>query len=180
MRLATTLLPLCGIAVIACSSSSRPELNGTELADSVRVAFQHAWSGDMRYARGHDELRPLSNGFRDWHDESLYMTPLDAFDTVLLMGLNAEAAEAKQLVLDNFNFDHDFSVQVFEIPIRTLGGLISGYQMDGDPRFLTLATDLADRLLPAFESRTGMPYGRVHLQTGETGGVCPTRQRSRH
>ena len=53
--------------------------------------------------------------------------------------------------LERLSFDPDFSVQVFEIVIRTLGGLISAYQMDGDDRFLDLAVDLADRLLPAFE-----------------------------
>jgi mannosidase alpha-like ER degradation enhancer 2 len=70
-------------------------------------------------------------------------------------------------MMDSLTFDHDFSVQVFEVTIRILGGLITAYQMDGDQRFLDLATDLANRLMPAFESQTGMPYGRVHLQTGD-------------
>jgi len=39
--------------------------------------------------------------------------------------------------------------------------------MDGSRRFLELATELADRMLPAFESATGMPYVRVNLRTGE-------------
>ena len=139
----------------------------TQMADRVRVEFLHAWEGYRRFAWGHDALRPLSQGWRDWHDVSLYMTPLDGFDTMLLMGLTDEAEEAKSLVLEKLSFDHDFDVQVFEITIRLLGGLLSAYQMDGDPRFLDLATDLADRLLPAFESATGMPYVRVHLQSGE-------------
>jgi len=136
------------------------------MAQRVRAEFQHAWNGYRQYAWGHDVLLPLSNGFRDWHAQSLLMTPLDAFDTMLLMGLDEEAAEAKALILERLTFDHDFSVQVFEIVIRTLGSLITAYQMDGDERFLELAVDLADRLLPAYESATGMPYGRVHLQTG--------------
>ena len=61
-------------------------------------------------------------------------------------------------------------VQVFEVTIRLLGGLISAYQMDGDPRFLTLATDLGRRLLPAFGSPTGMPYRFVNLRTGAVSG----------
>jgi len=61
-------------------------------------------------------------------------------------------------------------VQNFEITIRILGGLISAYQMDGDQRFLDLAVDLADRLLPVFDSPTGMPYCYVNLKTGETKG----------
>ncbi len=168
VRLLTVFLPLCSIAAMVCTPEGGPGSSRAGLADSVRAAFQHAWSGYKRYAWGHDELKPLSNGFRDWHDVSLYMTPLDAFDTMLIMGLHTEASEAKQLVLDNLTFDHDFSVQVFEITIRALGGLISAYQMDGDPKFLELATDLANRLLPAFDSRTGMPYRRVNLRTGAT------------
>ena len=132
----------------------------------VRDAFLHAWGGYVRHAWGHDQLLPLSESGHDWHDSSLVMTPLDAFDTMLLMGLDEEAAVAKQLVLDRLSFDHDFSVQVFEITIRHLGGLISAFQMDGDSAFLALAVDLADRLLPAFASPTGMPYGHVHLRTG--------------
>jgi mannosidase alpha-like ER degradation enhancer 2 len=139
----------------------------TAMAKRVRDAFRHAWRGYERFAWGHDALKPVSGGYRDWYDQSLYMTPLDAFDTMLLMGLDEEAARAKQLVLDSLSFDHDFFVQVFEVTIRLLGALNTAYQMDGHPRFLELATDLADRLLPAFESATGMPYGRVHLRTGE-------------
>jgi mannosidase alpha-like ER degradation enhancer 2 len=93
---------------------------------------------------------------------------VDAYDTMLLMGLDAEAAGAKRLILDRLSFDRDISVQVFEVTIRLLGGLLSAYQMDHDPRFLTLATDLGDRLLPAFRSPTGMPFRYVNLRTGAT------------
>jgi mannosidase alpha-like ER degradation enhancer 2 len=89
---------------------------------------------------------------------------------MLLMGLTEEAQRAKRLVLDSLSFDHDFTVQVFEVTIRLLGGLESAYQLDGDPRFLELARDLGDRLLPAFDSPTGMPYWGVNLRSGATSG----------
>jgi len=137
------------------------------MAEAVRSEFLHAWQGYLDYARGTDALKPLSRSGMNWYGTSLLMTPVDAFDTMVLMGLSEEAATAKALILDGLSFDHDFLVQVFEVNIRLLGGLLTAYQMDGDPRFLELATDLADRLLPAFESATGMPYVRVNLQTGE-------------
>jgi predicted alpha-1,2-mannosidase len=146
---------------------SASRLDRAALADSVKAEFLHAWQGYREYAWGHDQLRPLSRGFRDWYGTSLVMTPLDAFDTMLLMGLDAEARDAKRLILDSLSFDRDFPVQVFEVTIRMLGGLNTAYQMDGDQRFLDLATDLGRRLLPAFESATGMPYVRVNLRTGE-------------
>jgi mannosidase alpha-like ER degradation enhancer 2 len=94
------------------------------------------------------------------------MTPVDAFDTMELMGLKKEAAEAKKVILDRLSFDQDMEVQTFEITIRLLGGLLSAYQLDGDRRFLELAEDLGKRLLPEFNSATGMPYRFVNLKTG--------------
>jgi len=158
------LLPL--LLLTACSARPSPE---TEAA-AVREAFVHAWRGYEQYAWGHDQLLPLSKGARDWYPASLVMTPLDAFDTMLLMGLDSEATRAKALILDSLSFDRDFPVQVFEVTIRLLGALNTAYQMDGDRRFLALATDLGNRLLPAFGSKTGMPYRYVNLRTGAVTG----------
>jgi glycosyl hydrolase family 47 len=138
------------------------------MADRVRQAFRHAWRGYRRYAWAHDDLNPISRTPHDWYAAPLLMTPVDAYDTMLLMGLNAEAADAKRLILERLSFNHDMTVQVFEVTIRILGGLLSAYQMDRDPRFLRLATELTDRLLPAFDSPTGMPFRYVNLRTGAT------------
>ncbi|KAK5110528.1 hypothetical protein LTR62_005720 [Meristemomyces frigidus] len=101
-------------------------------------------------------------------------------------------------------FDLDSKVQVFETNIRGVGGLLSahsfavghlpirGYESkpDGygvikwkggfkyDGQLLRLASDLASRLLPAFETATGLPYPRVNLRHGipfyrdSEAGVC--------
>ena len=165
---------LVTVLLIGCNGPPRPVAAQEGLvadeafAAEVREAFLHAWRAYSDHAWGHDALRPLTRGHRDWYGVSLVMTPLDAFDTMLLMGLDDEAALAKELILEELSFDLDVTVQVFEVTIRLLGGLLSAYQMDGDPRFLELATDLADRLLPAFDSPTGMPYVRVNLASGAT------------
>ncbi|KAF1916578.1 glycoside hydrolase [Ampelomyces quisqualis] len=94
-------------------------------------------------------------------------------------------------------FDLDSKVQVFETVIRGVGGLLSAHQFavgdlpirgyeakeetrktktgifwpNGvvyDGQLLRLATDLANRLLPAFHTPTGMPYPRVNLRHGAT------------
>ncbi len=139
-------------------------------AEAVRAEFRHAWEAYRTYAWGHDALRPLSRTSRDWYGTSLYMTPVDAFDALLLLGMEREAADAKALVLDSLSFDRNLSVQVFEVTIRLLGGLLAAYEMEGEGRFLALARDLGDRLLPAFRSPTGMPYRFVNLRTGEPTG----------
>lgn len=135
-------------------------------AEKVKAEFLHAWSGYKKYAWGHDALKPLSKSYRDWYDYSLLMTPVDAFDTMILMDLENEKKECKELILSELTFDYDMSVQVFEVVIRVLGGLLTAHQLDGDPQFLALAVDLADRLMPAFETPTGMPYRMVNLKTG--------------
>lgn len=136
-------------------------------AEMVKGEFVHAWNAYKLYAWGHDALKPLSKQPHDWYGTSLLMTPVDAFDTMVLMGLKKESADAKQLIFDSLSFDKNIEVQTFEITIRLLGGLLSAYQLDGDKRFLVLAEDLGKRLFPSFNSATGMPYRYVHLQTGK-------------
>jgi len=136
------------------------------LADSVRQELLHCWHAYVRYAWGHDEVRPLSREFRDWYKEPVLMTPVDALDALLLMGCKAQADSAQGLIVERLWFDRDDRVQVFEVTIRLLGGLLSGYQMTGDNRLLDLADSLGTRLLPAFDSATGMPYRYVNLHTG--------------
>jgi mannosidase alpha-like ER degradation enhancer 2 len=142
----------------------------TEMAARVRQEFLHAWSGYKQYAWGHDELKPLSKTYRDWYSVSLYMTPVDALDTMILMGLNDEAEKTREFIAKNLSFDQDIYVKNFEITIRMLGGLLSGYQLTGDRRLLALAEDLGNRLLPVFNSPTGMPYVKVNLKTGAVSG----------
>ncbi|RMZ68549.1 mannosyl-oligosaccharide alpha-12-mannosidase [Pyrenophora seminiperda CCB06] len=94
-----------------------------------------------------------------------------------------------------WGFNLDSKVQVFETVIRGVGGLLSAHQFavgdlpireyDATPskkkrqegifwpngfvyngQLLRLAADLADRLLPAFNTPTGLPYPRVNLRYG--------------
>jgi mannosidase alpha-like ER degradation enhancer 2 len=141
-----------------------------DLQKQVRAEFLHAWNGYKKYAWGHDDLKPLSKTYHDWHAQPLLMTPVDALDTMILMGLNDEAAKTREYIAGNLSFDKDIDVQNFEITIRLLGGLLSSYQMTGDKRLLSLAEDLGNRLLPVFESPTGLPYRYVNLKTGKVRG----------
>ncbi len=152
----------------AASVSDNP--TDAEMADHVRQEFLHAWTGYKRYAWGHDALRPLSKSSHDWYASSLLMSPVDALDTMILMGLNEEASSTREYIATNLSFDRDIYVKNFEITIRMLGGLLSSYQLTGDKRLLALADDLGTRLLPAFQSPTGMPYVFVNLKTGAVRG----------
>src|SRR5246500_2008446 len=154
------------VAMGGCTKS-RQEHDAQPLAARVRTEFLHAWNNYERYAWGHDALRPLSKTAHDWYGQPLLMTPVDALDTLILMHLDAEAAKAESLIVSDLSFDRDIYVKNFEITIRLLGGLLSSYQLTGDKRLLDLAEDLGNRLLPAFNSPTGLPYVYVNLKTGQ-------------
>jgi len=151
------LLPLC-------VHGQTPNKN---LAAEVKAEFLHAWNGYKKYAWGHDDLKPLSKTYHDWYPQPLLMTPVDSLDTMIIMEMDDEVATTKKYILENLSFDKDMEVQNFEITIRLLGGLLTNYQLTGDRRFLDLAEDLGNRLLPVFESPTGLPYRYVNLKTGK-------------
>jgi len=166
LRIAAALLLLSAPTIFAA-----PRVDRAAMAAKVRAEFLHSWKAYEQYAWGHDELRPLTKQPRDWYGQSLLMTPIDSLDTLILMGFNDEAEKAKTLIVDRLDFDKDIDVKVFEVTIRLLGGLLSGYQLTGDARLLHLADDLGTRLLPAFHTPTGMPYMFVNLRTGKTSGT---------
>jgi mannosidase alpha-like ER degradation enhancer 2 len=154
------LLLLLPVSLHAQTSNKR-------LAAEVRAEFLRAWNGYKKYGWGHDDLKPLSKTYHDWYPQPLLMTAVDSLDTMIIMDLNDEATATKQYILDNLSFDKDIEVQNFEITIRLLGGLLTNYQLTGDKRLLDLAEDLGNRLLPVFNSPTGMPYRYVNLKTGK-------------
>ena len=158
------------------SPSAGPAANLTEaqkaaIAVQVRAETLRAWNAYKKYAWGHDELKPLTRKPFDWYGHSLLMTPVDALDTLILMGLKPQADEARQLIDTKLHLDQDIYVKDFEIIIRLLGSLISCYQLTGDQRLLALADDLGRRMLPMYESPTGMPYEYVNLHTGAVRGA---------
>jgi mannosidase alpha-like ER degradation enhancer 2 len=170
MRRLALILLLALIPSFAFSQDDWTDAKKQQISSEVRNEFLHAWNGYKQYAWGHDELRPLTKISRDWYDRTLLMTPVDALDTMTLMGLDDEATKTRDYIATHLSFDQDIYVKNFEITIRLLGGLLSTYQLSGDKRLLVLAQDLGNRLLPAFNSPTGMPYVFVNLKTGKTRG----------
>ncbi|XP_055680886.1 ER degradation-enhancing alpha-mannosidase-like protein 2 [Lutzomyia longipalpis] len=157
------------------------------LREEVRSMFQHAYDGYLQHASNFDELRPLScDGVDTWGSYSL--TLIDALDTLAVMGNNTEFQRVVDILVNNSNFDSDINVSVFETNIRIVGGLLSAHLLSrragvklepGWPcngPLLRLAEDVAKRLLPAFDTKTGMPYGTVNLKhgipPGETSVTC--------
>ena len=167
---AFALLVVSGLMAVGDPAPAPVPASRAEMAGRVRDELLSAWRAYEQYAWGHDELRPAGRTARDWYGESLLMTPVDSLDTLVLMGLKDQANRARALIAEKLSFDRNIFVKNFEVTIRLLGGLLSGYQITGDDRLLRLAEDLGTRLLPAFDSPTGMPYMYVNLKTGKTKG----------
>ncbi|KAI8326339.1 seven-hairpin glycosidase [Martensiomyces pterosporus] len=146
-------------------SDALQKMRANRAAD-VRDGFRWAWNAYRKYAFGADEINPLTkepmttrNGWG--------ATLIDALDTIYIMGLTEEFNEAREKV-KHINFDRNDGEpsKVFETNIRYIGGLISAYELSGDRMFLKQATSLADIMLEAFDTSTGIPWQMWDVQTG--------------
>ena len=125
MRRWPCIIVLFSLVIAAtCSAFAQkpPSPSPGPMALQVRSEFLYSWNAYKKYAWGHDELKPLSEGYRDWHSAPLLMTPVDALDTMILMGLTEEADKTREYIDQNLSFDQDIEVKNFEITIRLLGG----------------------------------------------------------
>jgi mannosidase alpha-like ER degradation enhancer 2 len=162
---------ILSIVVLLCGSNTYGQtVDKKQMAERVKAEFLHSWNGFKQYCWGHDDLKPISKTCRDWYGTPILMTPVDSLDSLYMLGFKKEADATREYIVKNLSFDKDISVQNFEVTIRILGGLLSAYQMTDDKRLLALADDLGTRLLPVFNSPTGLPYKNVNLKTGKTSG----------
>lgn len=134
----------------------------------VVAAFEHSWSAYAKDAFGMDEYKPLSHSGSNLIPNGMGFTIVDSLDTILLMKLEGPFEQARKWVEKSLNFNQDKPVNVFETTIRVLGGLLSAYHLSGNDKvFLNKAIDLADRLLPAFDSPSKIPFASINLHSGE-------------
>lgn len=107
---------------------------------------------------------------------------IDALDTMMIMNLTGQLAHAREWLSTTLNYDQNHEVSTFEATIRQLGGLLGAHYLSttypdmapvpslpnpqkNDDLYLELATDLADRLLGAYQSQSGIPFATFNLQT---------------
>ncbi|KAK7207341.1 glycoside hydrolase, partial [Myxozyma melibiosi] len=155
----------------------------------TKEAFYHSWSHYLNYGFPEDEVAPISCSGRGSDRKNpnniglndvlgdFSLTLIDSMDTLVMMD-DQEGFEAAVKKVERFvQFDLPSRVQIFETTIRVIGGLLSahiyatspdlGHQIkDYNGSLLTLAVDLADRLMPAFDTPTGIPLPRANLRRG--------------
>uniref|UniRef100_A0A8C5NKF6 alpha-1,2-Mannosidase n=1 Tax=Junco hyemalis TaxID=40217 RepID=A0A8C5NKF6_JUNHY len=153
--------------------------------ERVRAMFYHAYEHYLESAFPYDELRPLTcDGQDTWGSFSL--TLIDALDTLLILG-NVSEFQRVVNVLQEGNF-HSFLptwCNGFCCVLAVVGGLLSAHLLSrkagieveaGWPcsgPLLRMAEEAARKLLPAFQTPTGMPYGTVNLLHGVNPGETP-------
>ncbi|XP_030624232.1 ER degradation-enhancing alpha-mannosidase-like protein 3 [Chanos chanos] len=189
MMLTAVLLTglLCG--VIGQESQAITAEEKTKIRDQILEMFDHAYGSYMKYAYPADELMPLScrgrvrgvEPDRGDIDDSLgkfSLTLIDTLDTLVVLNKLDEFEEAVKKTVRDVKFDNDVVVSVFETNIRVLGGLLGAHVMADLLRqrgermqwyrdeLLHMAKDLGHRLLPAFNTTSGLPYPRVNLRYG--------------
>lgn len=57
-------------------------------------------------------------------------------------------------------------MSVFETNIRFIGGLLTSYAFTNDPLFRDKALHIAHKLLPAFDTPTGIPMALINVANG--------------
>lgn len=140
-----------------------------ERRNFIKRMMEHAWNGYVKYAWGSNELRPIS---KSSHAASIFgasssgATVVDALDTLYIMGMKDEFERARKWVAMSLSFNHASDVSVFETTIRFLGGLLSAYAFSGEEVFKVKAKEVGDKLLPAFNTPTGIPWAMVNFASG--------------
>ncbi|KAJ9270640.1 CAZyme family GH47 [Paecilomyces variotii] len=150
--------------------------------EKVKDAFMVSWDGYEKYAWGFDEYHPVSKGGKHMINGGMGWIIIDALDTLMIMNLTSRVQDARRWIHTSLQYNQDHDVNTFETTIRMLGGLLSAHYLStkypdlapirdddegspGEDLYIEKATDLADRLLGAFDSTSGVPYASVNLNT---------------
>ncbi|KAI1240983.1 hypothetical protein IHE44_0009439 [Lamprotornis superbus] len=109
--------------------------------EKIKEMMKHAWDNYKRYAWGLNELKPIS---KQGHSSNLFgniqgATIVDALDTLYIMEMKEEFKEAKEWVENNLDFNVIFRKK---------------------------AVELGEKLLPAFNTPTGIPWALLNIKSG--------------
>uniref|UniRef100_A0A8C9ER04 alpha-1,2-Mannosidase n=1 Tax=Pavo cristatus TaxID=9049 RepID=A0A8C9ER04_PAVCR len=145
------------------------------------VCLDHAYPADELMpltCRGRVRGQEPSRGDVDDALGKFSLTLIDTLDTLVVLNKTKEFEEAVKKVIKDVNLDNDIVVSVFETNIRVLGGLLGGhsvaimlkdkgeYMQWYNGELLHMAKELGYKLLPAFNTTSGLPYPRVNLKFG--------------
>ncbi|KAJ6127324.1 hypothetical protein N7523_002936 [Penicillium sp. IBT 18751x] len=160
--LPTQPLPIPRIQHDFPPESRRERKQRVKRQKAVKEAFVHAWNGYKSHAWMRDEVSPSSgryvDSFSGWG-----ATLVDSLDALIIMGLDKELHIALE-GLQHIDFTTTFSreVNVFEIVIRYMGGLLAAHDLtEGKyPILLQKAVELGEMIFNCFDTHNRMPQMR--------------------
>ncbi|KAF9886224.1 mannosyl-oligosaccharide alpha-1,2-mannosidase [Aspergillus nanangensis] len=166
---------------------TEPEYNGivpkgidwSARREKVKDTFTVSWDSYENHGWGLDEYHPKAKNGKTMVAGGMGWIIVDALDTLMIMNLTSRVQHARSWIHNTLQYNQDHDVSTFETTIRMLGGLLSAHYLsttfpdlapianDDDDLYIEKAADLADRLLGAFDSNSGVPFASVNLNTSE-------------
>lgn len=183
------------LGIIRVPDSFKPEVHSESRRwaarkDAVRQAFVTSWDYYAEHAWGMDEFHPVSQTSKNLGCQKMSDSCpptgwiiVDGLDTAMIMNLTSRVAKAREWIKTSLDFSKaDSELSTFETTIRVLGGLLSAHYLSvsfpdlapqqdddlgakGEDLYIEKATDLADRLLGAFDTPTGIPLSSCILNS---------------
>ncbi|KND87058.1 Mannosyl-oligosaccharide alpha-1,2-mannosidase [Tolypocladium ophioglossoides CBS 100239] len=137
---------------------------------AVKKAFVKSWEAYKRHAWTKDELMPLSGkGKQTLSGWSAQL--VDALDTLWIMGLKDDfrLAVKEVAVIDWSKTSDGKMVNLFEVTIRYLGGLLAAYDLSHEAVLLAKAVELGDALYAGFDTPNRLPPHWLDYEKAKTG-----------
>ncbi|KAL7918381.1 glycoside hydrolase [Trichoderma austrokoningii] len=154
---------------------SNKHANGQEAIENarkqaVKKAFIKSWEAYKKFAWTRDELMPLSakgkTSLSGWSAQLV-----DALDALWIMDLKDEFVLAvKEVALIDWAKTQDNRVvNLFEVTIRYLGGLLAAYDLSKEPVLLAKAVELGDTLYATFDTPNRLPSHWLDFEKAKQG-----------
>lgn len=135
----------------------------------IKTKFIKSWEAYKTHAWTKDELMPLSGkgktSLSGWSAQLV-----DALDTLWIMDLKDEFRRAvKEVAVIDWAKPSDPKINLFEVTIRYLGGLLAAYELSGEPALLAKAQELGDALYATFDTPNRLPSHWLYYETARRG-----------
>lgn len=136
---------------------------------AIKQAFTKSWDAYKKHAWRWDELAPVSlqgkTTFSGWAAQIV-----DALDTLWILDMKDEFKEAVQVVaMIDWSRTGDSYLNLFEVAIRHLGGLLSAYELSDEAVLLGKAIELGNMLYTAFDTPNRLPSHWLHFKAAKSG-----------
>jgi mannosyl-oligosaccharide alpha-1,2-mannosidase len=146
---------------VEASKKTHSTADVAEIAHSRKLAikakFVKSWEAYKTHAWAEDELMPLTatgkHSIGGWSAQIV-----DALDSLWIMDLKDEFHRAVQEVaFIDWSKSRTWPLDLFEVTIRYLGGLLGAYDLSQEPVLLVKAVELGDAIYAAFDTPNRLP-----------------------